>query len=267
AMVENGTWKKTSLAYRLLFYLEKKMSHRAQTLIACSPFMQAYAESKYGLRNIVLPVKPACTNLETFHPSLRKNKTLLEASGLEDKIVCVYAGKLGGIYLDQEVFSFFAACISTWGGKFRALLLTNTSAETIDTYCRNTGLNREVVITRFVPHAEVAAWIGLGDFAFTPVKPVPTKKCCTPIKDGEYWALGLPVVITPNISGDSELIASHRCGAILDNIPGTGYATAVSEIAALLSEDQNELTARCRNLAQVHRNFNIAEKIYRQIYG
>ena len=43
----------------------------------------------------------------------------------------------------------------------------------------------------------------------TPVKPVPTKRYCTPVKDGEYWALGLPVIITEGISDDSGIIREN----------------------------------------------------------
>ena len=54
----------------------------------------------------------------------------------------------------------------------------------------------------FVPYNQITDYYQIADFAINPVKPVPSKRYCTSIKDGEYWGMGLPVVITKNISDD-----------------------------------------------------------------
>ena len=110
--------------------------------------------------------------------------------------------------------------------------------------------------------------MGLADFALTPVKPVPTKKCCSPVKDGEYWALGLPVVITAGISEDSEIIASSRTGVVLENLSPAEMDAAVKKMDELLRENKDgQLSESICQLAVKHRNFSIAEHIYQKIYG
>jgi hypothetical protein len=109
--------------------------------------------------------------------------------------------------------------------------------------------------------------MGLGDFALTPVRSVPTKRYCTPIKDGEYWALGLPVLINPDISDDSRIIAEARAGVVLQGLSTDSYRRAVLEMDALLAEGHEALYQRIRPLAEKYRNFGIAETIYRSIYG
>src|SRR4030095_13982319 len=102
---------------------------------------------------------------------------------LENKVVCVYAGKLGGIYFKEEVFDFIKACYDHWKGDFRFLMLTNATRQEIDAECERTGLPGNVIISQFIFHNEMPAYLSLGDFAINPVKPVPTKKYCTSIKD------------------------------------------------------------------------------------
>ena len=46
SMVENGTWKKNGIAFKLLFWLEKKQSQRAHALIAATEGMREYAKEK-----------------------------------------------------------------------------------------------------------------------------------------------------------------------------------------------------------------------------
>ena len=50
AMVENGTWKKSGAAYKILFSLEKKQSQRAKALIATTAGMKQYALENMELK-------------------------------------------------------------------------------------------------------------------------------------------------------------------------------------------------------------------------
>ncbi|NVO02190.1 MAG: hypothetical protein HXX09_05760 [Bacteroidetes bacterium] len=268
AMVENGSWKKSSFAFRLLFRFEKYQTKRAQHLVAATYGMKKYAELKYKHVKNNFFVKPACVNLELFSKANIKNLALLDELQLVKKIVCVYAGKFGGIYLDHEVFDFFSVAENFWGEKFRVLLLSSHSKEEIESFIIQSQLNSETLVHRFVDHIEMPNYLGLGDFAITPVKPVPTKRYCTPIKDGEYWALGLPIVITKNISEDSELIEKYKIGAVIEDLNKESYLKAIHEIDELISGNTRiELYNKIRPIAENHRNFVIAENIYNEIYS
>lgn len=267
AMVENGTWPRGSIAFRILFDLEKRQTRRASHLIAATAGMKAYALKKYDYEIDQLFVKPACVDLELFDIQRRKNPALLAELGLTDKLVCVYAGKFGGIYQDKEVFDFLAAAQSHWGKKFGVLLLTGHTSSEIHSWCSASGLNPDIVVTRFVDHRGIPDYIGLGDFAITPVKPVATKRYCTPIKDGEYWAMGLPVVIPAGISDDSDIIREHSIGAVLDEFNTAAYQEALKTIDLILAIPNVERVQRIRNVAHQYRRFGIAELVYRGIYS
>lgn len=266
AMVENGTWKPNSMPFRILFALEKLQTRRAVHLVAANAGMRNYALEKYGLQLPNLLVKPACVDLELFRPVGTKEKALLVELGLNSKIVGVYAGKFGGIYLDREVFSFLKEAHTFWGDDFRALLLTNHSEGEISAFCAAAELPRSVVVARFVAHQEVPKYLALADFALTPVKPVPTKRFCSPIKDGEYWAMGLPVVITNNISDDSSIIETNDIGAVLKSFDSDSLRNAVKKIDSLLKEGP-QLRVRIRSIAEKHRSFELAVRVYNVVYG
>lgn len=267
ASVENGTWSKDGFAFRMLFWLEKKQSHHAKHFIAAAKSMKHYATEKYGITPLSIFVKPACVDLEKFKPQASKNKELLKAMRLENKIVCVYAGKFGGIYLAQEVFDFFKAAHDYWGDSFHILLLTNQSESSLRAFCEKSDLDFGIISSKFVPHSEVAQYMSLGDFGITPVKSVPTKQHCTPIKDGEYWALGLPVVITPHISDDSDIIEQNNIGAIWHYDKKGTYLDTIKKIDFLLkSQNKPVLQSKIRAIAEKYRNFGIAENIYKKIY-
>jgi glycosyltransferase involved in cell wall biosynthesis len=266
AMVENNTWKNGGFKHKVLFYFEKKLSSHAKILISATRGMADYAKKKYDVVNTNFFVKPACTDLNQFSVTKRKNPALLKELNLEDKIVCVYAGKFGGIYLTNEVFDFFQCAETKWGDRFRVLLLTSHDSRELIEWADKSGFSKDKMIMKFVPHESIADYLGLGDFGITPVKPIPTKKYCTPIKDGEYWALGLPVVITDNISDDSGIIAENDAGAVLKNFSTEDYNNAIKKIEEILKEPQPLLMTRIQKLAKQYRDFSIAEEIYRKIY-
>jgi glycosyltransferase involved in cell wall biosynthesis len=267
AMVENGTWQRTSAAFRILFWLERKQSQHASWLISATEGMKGYARTRYGVTKAHFLVKPACVDLSLFSEKNVKNAELIASFGLHDKLVIGYAGKFGGIYLELEVFDLLKHAHDHWGDRLRILLLTSHSVAEIDGYCRKAGLNPNIVITRFVPHAQIADYIGLADIALTPVKPVPTKRFCTPIKDGEYWALGLLVVISHDISDDSDIILDNDAGVVIDKYETGEFIAAFEKIDRLLREPETQRRERIRSIAQRYRNFSVAHQVYSIVYG
>jgi hypothetical protein len=267
AMVENGTWTRKSYAFRLLWKLERKQSQRAYYCIAAASGMRQYAREKYGVNLHKFGVKPACVDLKVFSYNAASARRIRETLGWSDKIVGVYAGKLGGIYLDKEVFDFLAFGYGYWGERFRVLMLTGTAEDEIKELCSYSGLPNHVVYATKVPFSEVPGYLSAGDFALTPVKPVPSKKYCTPIKDGEYWSIGLPVIIPENISDDSQIIMQNNAGVVLHEFSNEEYERAVRKIDDLLREDREVLRNRIRNLARQFRPFSIAEDEYRKLYS
>lgn len=265
--VENGTWSKDSWAFTFLFWMEKKMTQRAVALIGTSTFIRKYALEKYKIDLPNIYVKPALIDLDKFNLQIKKDSRLQSELGLENKIVGVYAGKIGGIYLTYETFDILKACYNQWGDRFRFIFLSNASKSEIDNLAHQAGISEGIIFSKFIPHQDVPKYLGLGDFGLNPVKPVKSKICCTSIKDGEYWALGLPVLITKSLGDDVQIIEENNIGVVIPSLTAESYLKSVKELDKLISSNSDgELTARIRNVAIKHRSYKIAEEIYRKIY-
>ena len=266
-MAETQTWSYHSLQFRILFHFEKRMARKSKIQICCTEGMKNYALEKYQVALSNPMVKPACVDLDAFAWKNRKNPELMAELNLVGKVVCVYAGKFGGLYLESEVFDYFKVAYDEIGDKFRILLLTNDSDEKIRNWRNAAGLPEHVIIKRFVPHQLVADYIGLGDFAIAPYQPVPSRNYGAPIKVSEYWALGLPVVITPNIADDSKLIEENKIGSVLKGLDTESYITSIREISNLLeTRTSKELYDLIRPFSEKLRTFKLADLVYRKIY-
>lgn len=263
SMVETNTWTKNGFSYKLLFRLEKLQLNRAQKVICAAEGMINYSQSTYGIVKSNYYVKPACVDLNLFKNTHADFQLVPEINA--DSIVCVYIGKFGDIYLSQEVFDFFKVASNYWKEKFKVLLLSNDSEENIMAFCDKSNLDRDCIIKKFVHHTEVPKYMSLGTFGICPVRTVKSKQFCTPIKNGEYWAMGLPVIITKNISTDSDLIKANDIGYVLEDLNEEQYLNAIKKIDSLIHSI--DIADKIRDIAEKNRNYSIAEEIYKSIYA
>jgi glycosyltransferase involved in cell wall biosynthesis len=267
AMVEAGVWKKNSLSFKVLFWLEKRLSKSASFVIATTAAMKTYAKEIYGVELRSFFVKPACIDFEHFYPRL-KDTELMKEFNLDGKLVCVYAGKLGGTYLDDEVFDFIKNCYDFWGESFRFLMLTSETDEKIAAQIQRIRIPANVIIKRFITHREIPRYLSLGDFAINAQVPVPSKRFGSPIKNGEYWAMGLPVIISPDISDDSEIIQQNGIGIVISLQKKENMQEAVLRMESLLNNNKKEeLQKKIFDIAKKYRSIDIARNLYPLIYG
>jgi glycosyltransferase involved in cell wall biosynthesis len=266
SMVETGAWKRSGAAFRILSRLEKKQAQHAVHVIATTLEMKEYTKKRYNFDLKDFFVKPACINFNDFYPR-PKNERLLQELKLTNKIVCVYAGKLGGMYLNEEVFDFIRSCYDHWGDHFRFLMLTSESDEHITRQLQRKGIPADVLIKRFVSHKEIPDYLSLGDFGLNPQAPVSSKRYGSPIKNGEYWGMGLPIVISPKISNDSDIINANNIGVVINLQKKENLAEAVKQVDQLLKKFPRELLQqKIFSIAKKYRSFQIAEEIYPLIY-
>ncbi|GAB4456600.1 MAG: hypothetical protein OHK0036_20350 [Bacteroidia bacterium] len=267
AMVEVGEWKKNSLASRLLFYFEKQMTHHAKFLIATTEKMiTEYATSRYNYnpqKNNWF-TKPACVDLNWFQPNKEKREIIRKELGIQNKVVGIYAGKFGGIYLEDEFFLWLRTAYDYLKEQFSFILLSSHSKEYIYQKCQKYNINHKIIIHRFVPHKDVVNYLNAADFGITPVKPVFTKQFCSPIKNGEYWAMGLSVIITKNISDDSDIIEKNNIGYVLKNLSQEEYSNSIKQIENIIHQN---ISDKIISIAHHYRNFNTAKIIYQKIYS
>lgn len=266
SMVETGAWKKSGAAFKILFQLEKKLAQQAVHIIATTAGMKEYAKEKYGFELKDFFVKPACIDFNSFFPR-PKNERLLQELKLNGKIVCVYAGKLGGMYLNEEVFDFVKSCYDHWGDHFRFLMLSSEPDEKIAKHLQRTGIPAGLVIKRFVSHKDIPDYLSLGDFGINPQAPILSKRYGSPIKNGEYWGMGLPVLISPKISIDSDIISANNIGVVINLQKKENMVEAVKQLDQLLKNNSREvLQQKIFSVAKKYRSFEIAEEIYPMIY-
>ncbi|MEQ8925914.1 MAG: hypothetical protein RLO81_08885 [Fulvivirga sp.] len=218
-MLEGGTWNSTDWEFKVLKKMERIVAKKANGLITGTSAYKAHIDG-WGYSTEV-HVIPSCidTDLFRFYPDKRGN-IRSEFSIADNEIVLVYLGKLGGMYMDDELFKFFRNCFES-GNKFRFWIFTGDPHEEILSKFDKYSLPHHITLVRQLEPTEVPYYLSAADIGIVGVRPFPSKRYCSPIKTGEYWAAGLPVIIPRGIGDDFEIVESQNIGWVVNHLVDT----------------------------------------------
>lgn len=243
--VDGGVWAAGSVRHRIARRLEAELYARADGIIALSERARATIEALPQVRRKQTPVTvvPSTVDLDRFRCSDAKRSVRRESLRL------IYTGSVGARYrLDSA--ARFAAVAAGEFGRVSLRVLTHADRRVVEEMLRASGLARDAWSVDSVSHAAVPAELGQQDAGLFFLTQGLSEQGCSPTKIGEYWACGLPVVSTPNVSDTDEIVQRERVGVIVKDHSEAGYREAARTLRALLEDV--DLGARCRHAAERH---------------
>ena len=260
-MRQVGVWSRFDPRYLFQQYWENRQKRHAQALL---PVAENYRQQL--LREGVSPKRvitvPCSVNLVDFaFDPKERGQTRARLGFAPDALVGVYAGKFGGIYYDDEAFALFRKTADFFGPSFRLLVLSPQPAAKILLKLAAVGIESAQVKVVFAPFAEVPRYLSAADFGFGLHRPTPY---VSPIKVGEYWASGLPVLLTAGVGDDSAIIEREGGGAVFNLEQPGSVLVALLTLQALL--EASDCRANTYQLAARYRSVERAREAYAALF-
>lgn len=263
-MLECGVWTRWSPKYILQNFWEKQQKKTAAFLIPCARNYAEALQNEEGVPAARLRVIPCCIPLQRFAFSPDARTALrLELGIPADAITGIYLGKFGGVYYTHESFRLFAEAFRQFGDRYRQLILTPNKPEELLPLIQAAGLPEKHFIIRFVENKHVPGYLSASDFAYSPIVYSPSQKHRSLIKNGEYWASGLPILQTDEVGDDYLFIEQEQAGANFRIESEASVTDAFLKIKTILQAPGHR--ERIARLAARERNFGIAENVYAEI--
>ena len=256
-MREAGIWSRFDPRYLAEQYWEVKQKKHARFLLPVADNYRQQLISEGVPAERVMTV-PCSVNLEKF--AFRPKQRILLRQRLTwpaNAIVGVYAGKFGGIYLDDEAFSLFKKTVDFFGPTFRLLLLTPLPAADVRARLSAVGITAAQSHVLKVPFAEVPDYLSVADFAFGLHRHSPF---VSPIKHGEYWANGLPILMPTCVGDDSAIVKREGGGAVFELAQSESVLEALQLLQHVLATIDHR--AISKELAQRYRSLEPARAAY-----
>jgi glycosyltransferase involved in cell wall biosynthesis len=254
--VDGGVWRKGSLAHRLGRALERRAYKRARGAIVLSDRARHQLQNApAALHSDALTiVVPSCVDFDHFAAVPRTPRA---SSGV---LRLVYVGSVGGRYRFDEVARFAAVALAH-SGAVHLRVLSRTDPTIVARAAERAGLPRNAWSHDCVPRDAMPRELAAQDAGLFLFERGLSEHGCSPTKVGEYWASGVPVVTTPNVSDTEEIVREERVGVLVPEFSEDAYRKALDELVALLADP--DLAARCRRAAARH--YSLAEGCQRQM--
>lgn len=262
-MLESGVWNKRGLKYLFQKYWERKQILHASGLI---PVAETYRQSllQKGVPAHKVKVVPSPVRLQefAFNPALRAK--VRDRLHLQNAIVGIYAGKYGDMYYREEAFCIYQKCFDVIDD-FRLIILSPQPKEEILQLLREKDIDSSKVYVTSVLHHEVPAYLSASDFAFATYRASLSKKYLSPVKVGEYWANGLPVLLTEGVGDDSEIIKGEGGGALFNLEEDKSVEKAIAKVIRVVKEPNHR--KQIYKLAEKYRSEDKMQEAFDYFFG
>ncbi len=267
--VDAGVWPPGGLLFRLTKRVERHLFAAADAFVVLTERARhhLFAERREtDARGRPLAVIPCCVDLEDFvipDPiRVARAKSTLQVEG---RRVYVYAGQLGGWYLDDTLVGFLARARAQDPATF-AMILTPSPVTELKKELLARGFGEEGFLVRSVGPGQVPEYLLAGDVGLSFIKSCLSKISSSPTKIGEYLAAGLPVVSTAGIGDVDDLLTANRAGWLLRGFDDGAYDDVLNGIGALLTE--GALRTRLHLVARQNLDLqSVGGPLYRRLYA
>jgi hypothetical protein len=261
-MRESKIWDVWDPRYWIQLYYENVQKRTASWIL---PVSFAYSRKliQDGIPKQKVITVPCCLNIYEFEWSIEKRHSIRKKLNIdEEAVVGIYVGKFGGIYYDEEAFDLFLAAQNHFGASFNLIILTDHEKSALLSKCEKAGLKLSTIHIQHVQRKDVVSFLSASDFGFSLYKKTPSKRFLSPIKIGEYWANGLPVLIEEDIGDDADIVQKEG-GGVLYNM--NALPPDFTKLEELLRLGRSELAREISKIAKRHRDIGLVENAYSRI--
>jgi glycosyltransferase involved in cell wall biosynthesis len=261
-MLESGVWKAWDPRYLILRYFESWQRKHAQWLLTVSNhFTQKLVREGVSAEKIITVPNAVDVHRFAFN-ALDREQIRRERKISQQALVGIYVGKFGDIYYSDEAFDLFAQTVKHFGEQMHVIILTQHNSGDVTNRLVQRGVKSTNLHILKVLHNQVPAFLSAADFAWSTIRRAPCRLYCCPLKDGEYWANGLPILLEEGIGDDSEIIKHEGGGVILDMHAPKKAFKALTE---MLMAGRETLAQQIQPLAVKHRNQEKLHQAYMRI--
>lgn len=259
--VDAGIWSATGPVYRTIKWIERIGIASADQIVVLTERMSAWLVEEMKADPAKIEIIPCCADFSRFNGKSSGEAPEIAAA---DSFEVVYAGSVTGLYLLEEMGSFFLALRERRPNAYLRILTASPAAEASG-MLSNLGLREDDYWIGAVPPSEVPAYLRRAKLGLSFRKPTFSQIAASPTKVPEYLAAGIPVVSNAGIGDTDRTLLDDRVGIVVKNFSRESYDEAANALLELL--DDADLAVRCRRSA--YERFDL-EKVgaerYRRLY-
>jgi glycosyltransferase involved in cell wall biosynthesis len=258
-MQETEVWHKWGLKYISQKIWEKKQIQTAAGIMTVTEGYTNYLINQY-FKNLNVITVPCAVDSTFFKYNPHDRLKIRKELGFdENQIIGIYTGKFGGLYIDIKDLKILSTVFDYFSNS-GLIFLSPIPEIDLRNALKPLYYPGNKIIVKTVSHVDVPPYLSAADFALSLNKSFNSGKYLSPVKIGEYWANGLPVMMTEGIGDEDDFLEKEK-GGVLFNLKKTEIA--LRKLKDLIS-DPNHRT-RIPELARKYRSFDKVKTGYEKL--
>jgi glycosyltransferase involved in cell wall biosynthesis len=262
-MLQSGTWQRWDPKYIVQRRWEARVKRTASALITVSHRYAKHLQTSEGLEASRLHTVPCWIDAERYSLNPDARSRLRAALGIGNRLAVIYAGKFGGIYAPVAQLAMLHTLQRALGRELFVILLTPHDPKAVHQQLGQSGFASHQCFVGRVAYAQVSDYLNAADLALSFWSSGPWSFACSPIKHGESWACGLPLLMPPGIGDEAQWLESERAGAIATFTDPSSVAAAAQRLKPILAEPSHR--QRIRSIALRERGPEPLLQVYGQL--
>jgi hypothetical protein len=258
-MRDAGIWFRWGLKYIFQKIWEKKQCQSATGIMTVTKNYTDFLKTSVSNDIIILTV-PCAVDYALFKFNEKNRKTIRRKLGFnEDQMIGIYAGKFGGLYLNVTELDFINEIIKFYPD-LGLIFLTPIPEEIIRRKVKLNSDSNFKLIIKHVKYYDVPSYLSASDFALSLVRPFNSGKYSSPVKHGEYWANGLPILMTEGIGDENNFLEEEKGGVLFNP---NNITVSLRKLDELINDPDHR--KRIPELAQKYRSFKTVDDAYKKL--
>lgn len=262
-MYHAGVWCKFGARYIMAKLAETSSKRHAKYLITVSDLYREYLVRNEGLPKEQVLNAPCAPDYERFYFNANQRKIVRRQLNIGERLCICYVGKFGGLYYNESAFRCMRDIFDILKNNAFFIVLTETNLDYVKSQMASVGIPFECFYCKTETHEKVNRYLSASDFALSFFKNSPFSFACSPIKHGEYWASGMPVIMAHGIGEESSWVYHNRLGIETDIHDSKCIKNSIEEIRSILLEENHR--ERIRKISRQRRSFESTCNAYEAI--
>lgn len=246
-----GHWREGEFKYRLTKRMERRAFKAADGVVTLTEAIWKIIREWDGIKGrdrLAHEVVPCCADLERFKFDATARAARRAELGLEDRLVFVYSGSIGGWYMTEEMADFYAE-MRREQPDAHFLWLTPDGHERLHALMHERGIAPANYTVRAAQSADVASYLSASDAGVAFIKPCFSKLASSPTKTAEYLACGLPVLLNAGVGDSDALVTREAVGALVREFTPGDYRGAAATVIDML-RDRDAMRQHTRRVSE-----------------
>ncbi len=224
---DGNIWNTKKVHYKLVYdFFKKKESiflKKADAIISLTDIGKKIMQEEWGVSNSIYVI-PCAVNTNLFQPI--ENKTPNKS------IVLGYLGTLGSWYLLDEMLDFYKVFLKYYPNS-RFKFISKELPSFILDKAQAKGIDLSLFDIEAVERKDVPKALSNIDIGLFFIKPCFSKKSSSPVKQGEFMSMGIPVITNSGIGDTDQIIRKYKSGILVNDFSLSSYEKIVKDISKI----------------------------------